>query len=85
MFTAMADELCVMRYKVEEMPERWREILSYFGVRTEFPARMPTYMNTYQHKIPKQLTWQDLYDCDKDMAHDIMERSKEYGYEVGSA
>lgn len=85
LFTEKADQLSVMRFQVEKIELRWWRILRLLELPNfVFPQRVPTYVNTYSdERRSKKLGWEQLFDCDYEMAKAIQQRTLDYGYLLG--
>lgn len=76
----MCEEFCVWRYQIEELPEVWDEFVERIGhEKCDLPD-----ISTKIHagKKTKEVTWSDLLACDRQLAHDIMRKAQQYGYEL---
>jgi hypothetical protein len=80
----MCEDFCVWRYQIEQLPEVWDEFCERIGhEKCELPD-IPTNINSAHrnHGDFYQYTWDDLFNEDKDLAQEIVEMAKRYGYDV---
>jgi hypothetical protein len=82
----MCEEFCVWRYQIENLPTIWYEFLSRIGHEKCDMPDIPTNINTskkekyLERTRYKELTWDDLFSEDRQLAQDIYNKSLEYGY-----
>ncbi len=82
----LCDEFCVWRYKIEDLPEIWDEFLEKIGHKKCDLPDIPTNENSstkngyLERKSYEILTWDNLFEHNKELAQKIKEKSDEYGY-----
>ena len=83
----LIESFAVWQYAVENLPESWPEFLDRIGHDYEPLPDIPTNTNSctiesfYEKQSYKEFTWADLFNEDRELAHKIKEKAKEYGYE----
>ena len=78
-YTSWAESHSTWRYKVEDIPQVWDELLSRMGIEPVELPDVPTDTNTREHK---QYTWNDLTAADSMLAMGIKESARKFGYET---
>ena len=73
----MCEEFCVWRYQIEKLPMYWNEFLSRIGHRWCALPDVPTNTNSGKHTM---FSWDDLYECDEQLARKIYDKHIKYGY-----
>jgi|GEM_PF-6136216 len=70
-----------MRYKVENLPERWSEFLQNLEVPPREMPKLSSRVNTRRNRY-KALKWEDLYEADEFLAEKIRQKARDYGYQA---
>ena len=79
LYTNWAERHSIWRYKIEDFPTIWPELLSRMNVpKTGLPT-VPTNINTRPHK---KHTWNDLSAADVELTKAIQDSARKFGYEV---
>ena len=73
----ICESFCVWRYRIEELPDVWDEFLDRIGHPYTPLPEVSTRTNSLRHT---DLTWDDLYKCNEELAQKIYEKHIEYGY-----
>ncbi len=73
----ICESFCVWRYRVEDLENVWEEFLGYIGKEYVEMPDIPKNTNSRSHK---DLTWNDLFDCNEQLAEEVCRRSIKYGY-----
>ena len=75
----ICEEFCVWRYRIEQLPEVWGEFCERIGHEScEIPP-VPTNTNSRKHD---DLTWDDLFGENRELAQEIVGVAKRYGYDT---
>ena len=79
----LCEEFCIWRYQIESLPNVWDEFLERIG---HTPCPLPDVpTNTNSHKKYREFTefdWNNLFECDRQLAQLIYNKANEYGYNV---
>jgi hypothetical protein len=80
----LCEEFCVWRYRIEQLPDIWDEFCDRIGhERCDIPD-VPTNTNTRKRYMERnnytELTWDDLFKEDRQLAQDIFDKAEKYGY-----
>jgi hypothetical protein len=84
----LLEEFCVWRYQLEQLPDIWNEFLGKIGhEKCEIPdVSTKTNSSTQMRYIEKfryeTLDWRDLFDCNEELADQIVSKAIEYGYKA---
>jgi hypothetical protein len=73
----ICESFCTWRYRIEDLPSVWNEFCSRIGHPYCSIPGVPTNTNTSKHN---NLTWDDLFECNRQIARKIYEKSVYYGY-----
>ena len=82
----MIEAFAVWRYRLEDLPNVWDEFLRRIGhEKCEIPNVSKTDNSCYEKNIIEkhryeELTWDDLFNENKELASRILYKVKEYGY-----
>ncbi len=83
----LCEEFCVWRFQIEQLPDIWDEFLEKIGhdkcdipdvATDENSSKKSHYYEKFRYET---LTWDDLFECNRDLAQKISEKGQEYGYE----
>lgn len=83
----LCEEFCVWRYQIEQLADIWDEFLERIEHEKCDIPDIPTDENSskkshnYEKFSYESLTWDDLFECNRYLAQDILDKGKEYGYE----
>jgi hypothetical protein len=75
----ICESFCVWRYRIEDLPDAWPELLWRIGHynRLALIPPVPTNTNSWKHTM---LNWDDLYECNSELSQEIYDKHLEYGY-----
>jgi hypothetical protein len=83
MWNKMCEDFCVWRYQIEQLPEVWDEFLSRIKHEPcELPSVPKDTNSHYKQADFKQYSWDDLFNEDRQIAQDILDTAKRYGYDT---
>lgn len=78
LWNLFAEELADFRYRVEELPEIFPELLEKLGLPSMSMPDIPKDTNT--HNPTLSYSWDDLNDADGILCYQIMRMAERYGY-----
>ncbi len=83
----LCEEFCVWRYRIEQLPDIWDEFLERIGHEkcdmpdTPIDENSSKKSHYYEKFSYEPLTWDSLFECNRYLAQDILDKGIMYGYE----
>jgi hypothetical protein len=82
----LCEDFCVWRYQIEQFPDVWEDFLKRIDHKYEPLPDVPKDTNSsrkgnhLEKTNYKKFTWDDLFECDRQLAQAIYDKHIEYGY-----
>ena len=78
-YTDWAEQYSIWRYKIEEFPKIWPELMFRMNIPQEELPDVPVNINTRLHH---NYTWNDLHAVDNALALSLQHNARKFGYEI---
>jgi hypothetical protein len=78
-YTNWAELLSIWRYRIEDFPKVFPELLFRMDVKRVDLPDIPTNVNTRPHR---KYTWDDLFTVDEELTSEIINNARRFGYEI---